>query len=42
MGDHPEKEGAMRYLLLIHQGDSPTPRSPEAWATLPTAEQKAG
>jgi hypothetical protein len=42
MGDHPrEKEGAMTYLLLIHQGDSPTPRSPEAWATLSEDEQKA-
>ena len=31
----------MKYMLLIHQGDSPTPRSPEAWATLPEDEQKA-
>ena len=30
----------MKYLLLIHQGDSPTPRSPEAWATLSEDEQK--
>jgi hypothetical protein len=30
----------MRYLLLIHQGDSPTPRDPEAWATLSEVEQK--
>jgi hypothetical protein len=42
MGDHPEKEGARKYLLLIHRGDSPTPRSPEAWATRSEAEQKAG
>jgi hypothetical protein len=41
MGDHPEKEGAMKYMLLIHQGDSPTPQSPEAWATLSEDEQKA-
>jgi hypothetical protein len=41
MGDHPEKEGAMKYMLLIHQGDSPTPRSPEAWASLSEDEQKA-
>src|SRR5437870_13550666 len=41
IGDHPEKEGAMKYMLLIHQGDSPTPRSPEAWATLSEDEQKA-
>ena len=31
----------MKYILLIHQGDSPTPRSPEAWATLSEDEQKA-
>jgi hypothetical protein len=37
----PEEEEAMKYLLLIHQGDSPTPRSPEAWATLSEEEQKA-
>ena len=30
----------MQYMLLIHQGDSPTPRSPEAWATLSEEEQK--
>jgi hypothetical protein len=40
IGD-PEKEVAMKYMLLIHQGDSPTPRSPEAWATLSEDEQKA-
>ena len=37
----PEEEEAMKYLLLIHQGDTPTPRSPEAWATLSEDEQKA-
>jgi len=31
----------MKYMLLIHQGDSPTPRTPEAWATLSAEEQKA-
>jgi hypothetical protein len=31
----------MKYMLLIHQGDSPTPRDPEAWATLSEDEQKA-
>ena len=31
----------MKYMLLIHQGDSPTPRSPEAWASLSEDEQKA-
>ncbi|HZB79455.1 MAG TPA: hypothetical protein VE522_06385 [Actinomycetota bacterium] len=28
------REGAMKYMLLIHQGDSPTPASQETWATL--------
>jgi hypothetical protein len=31
----------MKYMLLIHQGDTPTPRDPEAWATLSEDEQKA-
>ena len=31
----------MKYMLLIHQGDSPTPRSPDEWATLSEEEQKA-
>jgi hypothetical protein len=31
----------MQYLLLIHQGTSPTPRDPEAWATLSEDEQHA-
>ena len=31
----------MKYVLLIHQGDAPTPRDPEAWATLSQDEQKA-
>jgi hypothetical protein len=30
----------MKYMMLIHQGDAPTPRSPEAWATLSEAEQQ--
>ena len=30
----------MKYLLLIHQGDTPTPRDPEAWARLSEDEQK--
>jgi hypothetical protein len=30
----------MKYMLLIHQGDTPTPRDPEAWATLSEDEQK--
>jgi hypothetical protein len=31
----------MKYMLLIHQGDAPTPRSPEEWARLSEDEQKA-
>ena len=31
----------MKYMLLINQGDAPTPRDPEAWATLSDDEQKA-
>ena len=30
----------MKYMLLIHQGDTPTPRDPEAWAQLSEDEQK--
>jgi hypothetical protein len=31
----------MKYMLLIHQGDTPTPRDPEAWGKLSEDEQKA-
>jgi hypothetical protein len=31
----------MKYMLLIHQGDTPTPHDPEAWARLSEDEQKA-
>jgi hypothetical protein len=31
----------MKYMLLIHQGDTPTPRTPEAWARLSEDEKKA-
>jgi hypothetical protein len=31
----------MKFMLLIHQGDSPTPRSPDEWAKLSEDEQKA-
>jgi hypothetical protein len=41
MDDHAEKEEAMKYMLLIHQGDAPTPRSPEEWAKLSEDEQQA-
>src|SRR4051812_11416967 len=30
----------MKYMLLIHQGDTPTPRDPEAWGRLSEDEQK--
>ena len=30
----------MRYILLIHQGDAPTPYDPEAWGKLSQDEQK--
>jgi hypothetical protein len=30
----------MKYLLLIHQGTTPTPRDPDAWAKLSEEEQK--
>jgi hypothetical protein len=31
----------MKYMLLIHQGETPTPRDPEAWGKLSEDEQKA-
>ncbi|MEA2494031.1 MAG: hypothetical protein QOJ29_1942 [Thermoleophilaceae bacterium] len=31
----------MKYILLIHQGSTPTPRNPEAWDKLPEREQQA-
>ncbi len=31
----------MKYMLLIHQGTAPTPRSPEEWGRLSEEEQKA-
>jgi hypothetical protein len=33
-------EEAMKYMLLIHQGDTPTPHDPDAWARLSEDEQK--
>ena len=30
----------MKYVLLIHQGTTPTPLDPEAWATLSAEEQQ--
>ncbi|MCW2967418.1 MAG: hypothetical protein JWM71_1190 [Solirubrobacteraceae bacterium] len=31
----------MKYMLLIHQGDTPTPQDPEAWGRLSEDEQRA-
>jgi hypothetical protein len=31
----------MKYMLLIHQGDAPTPDDSEAWGKLSEDEQKA-
>jgi len=31
----------MKYMLLIHQGTAPTPRSPDEWNSLSEDEQKA-
>jgi hypothetical protein len=39
-GDHSDKEEAMKYMLLIHQGTTPLPGSPE-WERLSEDEQKA-
>ena len=30
----------MKYMLLIQQGDTPTPRDPDAWARLSPDEQQ--
>ena len=31
----------MKYMLLIHQADAPTPRDPEAWERVPEDERNA-
>ena len=31
----------MKFMLLIHQGSTPTPRTPDAWAQLSEQEQQA-
>jgi hypothetical protein len=38
---YPDTEEAVKYMLLIHQGDTPTPYTPDAWARLSEDEQKA-
>ena len=30
----------MKYVILINQGDAPTPLTPERWAEVPPEEQK--
>jgi hypothetical protein len=40
IGDHSQKEEAMKYMLLIHQGDAPTPYDPDAWGKLSDEEQQ--
>jgi hypothetical protein len=40
MGDDSEKEEAMKYMLLIHQGSTPLPGS-EEWENLSEDERKA-
>jgi len=37
----PKEDTTVKYMLLIHQGTTPTPRDPEAWATLSEDEQQA-
>jgi hypothetical protein len=34
-----EGGGLMKYMLLIHQGDTPTPDKPEEWAKLSEEER---
>lgn len=31
----------MKYMRLIHRGDTPMPQSPDEWARLSEDEQKA-
>src|SRR6476469_9660753 len=39
--DNPTKEDTLKYMLLIHQGTTPTTNSPEDWARLSQDEQQA-
>jgi hypothetical protein len=36
-----EGGNAMKYMMLIHQGTTPTPQDPEAWGKLSKEEQGA-
>src|SRR3954449_7362146 len=40
IGDHPPRRNLMKYMLLIHQGTTPTPRT-EDWKDLSEQEQGA-
>jgi hypothetical protein len=40
MGDHSDKEEAMKYMLLIHQGSTPLPGTDE-WESLSEEEKGA-
>jgi hypothetical protein len=35
------QEAPVKYMLLIHQGDTPTPDDPDAWSRL-SADEQAG
>jgi len=39
VGDHSTKEEAVKYMLLIHQGSTPTPYDQEAWGRLSEDER---
>jgi hypothetical protein len=38
---HQDEGGAMKYMLLIQQGDAATPDDPDAWGRLSQEEQNA-
>jgi len=38
--DPVHEEEAVKYLMLIHQGDTPTPQDPDAWGRLSEQEQQ--
>jgi hypothetical protein len=41
LGTTTNEGGTMKYMLLIHQGDAPTPYSPVEWGRLTQEEQQA-
>src|SRR6476620_10004918 len=42
VGDNPPRRSTpMKYMLMIHQGTTPTPLDPDAWATLSEEQQQA-